>query len=71
MLDPAGPTAGFGGGLVGLVLVPAAEVASELLVCVTEPSSPGLMMRTAMFWFCGCDWVELADESADCWLAAD
>jgi hypothetical protein len=33
--------------------LPAAEVADELLVCVTSPSSPGLMMRTAMFVFCG------------------
>jgi hypothetical protein len=34
-------------------LLPAADLADESLVCVTEPSSPGLMMRTEMFVFFG------------------
>jgi hypothetical protein len=46
--------------------LPAADVADESLVCVTEPSSPGLMMRTEMFWFRGWTCVEVAAESADC-----
>ena len=38
---------------VVLFLLPAADAADESLVCVTEPSSPGLMMRTEMFVFDG------------------
>jgi hypothetical protein len=51
--------------------LPAADNAVDELVCVTAPPSPGLPMRTEMFVFDGCTWVDEADELADCWLPAD
>src|SRR3954453_5707881 len=56
---------------VVLFLLPAADLADESLVCVTEPSSPGLMMRTEMFLFCGLSCVEVAVELAVWSFVAD
>src|SRR6478735_8133785 len=49
-------------------LLPAAEMADELLVCSTEPSSPSEPMRTGMLTFFGWSCSDVADESADWWL---
>jgi hypothetical protein len=67
---PEGPAAWLACWDVSLVL-PAAEFAADVLLWFTAPPSPGLPMRTEMFVFDGCTWVELADELADCWLPAD
>jgi hypothetical protein len=54
-----------------LFLLPAADVAEESLDCVTEPSSPGLRMRTEMLVFVGWSCVEVAVDWAVCPLSAD
>jgi hypothetical protein len=44
---------------------PAADFADELLVCVTEPSSPGLWIRTGALTLLARTCFDDADESAD------
>jgi hypothetical protein len=44
----------------------APAVAPELLVCVTGPSSPGLLFRTTMLVFVGLTWFEVAVAFESC-----
>src|SRR3954452_12256671 len=53
------------------LLLPAADVAAEVLSCETAPlAAPGLRMATLIAVLVGLVWVEVADEFADWVLAA-